>query len=410
MSKVNLKFPKGFLWGAASSAYQTEGGNSNSDWWSWEHSIVRQEELKRFGKNPKDYLSGIACDFYNRYEEDFALAEHLGHNSIRIGVEWSRIEPREGEIREDVLDHYEKMLQSARAHNLKVFLTLHHYTNPFWFSKKGGFAKKENVANFITFAQKVVLRLSEYVDFWVTINEPELYAAQGYLMGVHPPQVKSVFTAWKVINNLIYAHNTMAQYIRLNTKQPVSMAFNQTDLQPAGFLGSLAAGLSDYLINEYILKRVVKNCDYIGLNYYFHHHIGLFGVRKHSHSQHSHTDRGWGIHPEGIERVLLRLKKFNKPIYIIENGLADKTDSKRENFIKDHLYFVHSAIQKGANVKGYLYWSLTDNFEWEEGFWPRFGLIEIDRDGLLKRKVRYSALAYAKICKSNTLEYTTVNN
>jgi beta-glucosidase len=294
---------------------------------------------------------------------------------------------------------------SAKAHNLKVFLTLHHYTSPIWFSKKGGFAKKENVADFISFAQKVVVRLSEYVDFWVTINEPELYAAQGYLMGVHPPQVKSVFTAWKVINNLIYAHNTVAQFIRLNTRQPVSMAFNQTDLQPAGFLGSLAAGLSDYLINEYILKRVIKYCDYIGLNYYFHHHVGLFGVRKHSHSQHNRTDRGWGIHPEGIERVLLNLKKFGKPIYIIENGLADKTDSKRENFIKDHLYFVHSAIQKGANVKGYLYWSLTDNFEWEEGFWPRFGLIEIDRESLLKRKVRYSALAYAKICKTNTLEY-----
>lgn len=399
-----LIFPKEFLWGAANSPYQTEGNNSNADWWAWERSTRRLDYLYHKGLDPAYFQSGIACDFYNRYEEDFALAQHLNHNVTRFGVEWSRIQLKEGVFDEQVLDHYEKILQSAQFHGLKVFLTLHHYSSPVWFMKKGGFTKSENITYFLHYARHVARRLSQYVDFWVTINEPGLYAAQSYLLGVHPPQVRSFRTAWKVIKNLIRSHNLLAEYIQQHLRQPVSLAFNLSDLQPYGFLGGLAAGLADYVVNDYILRRTIKTCDYIGVNYYFHHHLGLFGLRRHSHSQHHETDRGWGIHPEGIERVLLGLKGYGKPIYILENGIADHADEKRERFIQDHLFYVHRAIQKNADVRGYLYWSLTDNFEWEEGFWPRFGLIEIDREDLLRRKVRFSALKYAEICKNNYLE------
>ncbi|MCL5666260.1 MAG: family 1 glycosylhydrolase [Patescibacteria group bacterium] len=399
-----LKFPEGFLWGAAASAYQTEGGNSHCDWWAWEHSARREDCLRKEGKDPSDYQSGIACDFWNRYDEDFALAQHLSHNAIRIGIEWSRIQPEEGVLDEAALEHYEKILQSAKYHGLKVFLTLHHYTLPVWFMKKGGFTKKENITYFLHYARNAAKRFSQYADFWVTINEPILYAAQSYWMGIHPPQVKSFHTAKQVTDNLIQSHNLLAEYIQQHLRQPVSMAFNLSDLQPSGLLGGLAAGLADYATNEYVLRRTIGRCDYIGVNYYFHHHIGLLGIRKHSHSQHYRTDRGWGIHPEGIERILLRLRKYKKPIYILENGLADNKDDKREKFIKDHLFYVHQAIGKGVDVKGYLYWSLTDNFEWEEGFWPRFGLIEIDREDLLRRKVRYSATKFAEICRNNYLE------
>lgn len=141
------------------------------------------------------------------------------------------------------------------------------------------------------------------------------------------------------------------------------------------------------------------------MNYYFHHHIGIFGKRRHSLSHHLVSDVGWGIHPEGLESVLHSLKKYNKPIYITENGIADHTDEKREKFIRDHLYYIHKAIHRGCNVRGYLHWSLIDNFEWEKGFAPRFGLIEIDRESNLQRKIRKSALAYAEICKNNYMEY-----
>lgn len=403
MTKQVLKFPKGFLWGSAFSSYQTEGGNSNADWWAWEHSPRRENLLRAAGKNPEEYRSGQATDFWNRYDEDFSLAQHLNQTAIRFGVEWSRIQPQEGVFDEKVLEHYEKMLQSAKYHGLTVFLTLHHYTSPIWFMKKGGFTKKENISYFLHYARHTARRLSQYVDFWVTVNEPVLYAAQGYYLGVHPPQVKSFRTAYRVVNNLVHAHNLLAEYIQQHLKQPVSMAFNLSDLQPSGILGGLVAGLADYVLNDYILKRTIARCDYIGVNYYFHHHVGLFGVRRHSHSQHSRNDRGWGIHPDGIERVLLALKKYYKPVYILENGVADSKDAFRDKFITDHLASVHRAISKGADVRGYLYWSLTDNFEWEEGFWPKFGLVEIDRNDLLRRKVRYSALKYAEICKNNSL-------
>lgn len=405
IQKQILKFPKDFLWGAASSAYQTEGNNINADWWVWEHSQKREMALKAKGLDLKGFFCGEACDFYNRFDEDFSLARHLNHNATRFGIEWSRIEAKEGEFNEAVLGHYEKILQSAKYHGLTVFLTIHHYTNPVWFAKIGGFGKKQNVDYFLRFAKKMVARFSQYVDFWVTINEPELYVMQSCIVGTFPPQKKNPFLALKTVNNLIKAHNDISLFISQNYPAPVSMAFNQVDLEPSGFLGEFVVRIVRYFANSYILLRTIKYCDYIGVNYYFHHHLGVLGFRKHSAHKHELTDRGWGIHPEGIEAVLMSLKKFGKPIYILENGIADAKDARREKYIKDHLYYVHKSIARGADVRGYLYWSLTDNFEWEEGHSPKFGLIEIDREALLRRKVRFSALKYAEICKSNELHY-----
>lgn len=403
--KTKLKFPEGFLWGAATSAYQVEGGNKNADWWMWEHSARRHNRLLARGRDPYEYECNHACDSYNRYEEDFMLAESLGHNAHRLGVEWSRVEPSEGVFDETELAHYEGVLRAAKFHRLQIFMTLHHFTMPLWFAKKGGFTRRENIKYFTRYAEKIAKRLGEYVDFWLTINEPEVFSTYPYLLGVFPPCRRSPWLAWKVLNNLIGAHNQAAPRLKAVSNKPVSMAFHLSDLQPAGPFGGMARSVSHYLANEYTLKRVIKNCDYIGVNYYNHHHLGIFGERRHSLSGHQVTDMGWGIHPEGIERVLLNLKKFHKPIYITENGLADAKDEKREKFVKDHLFFVHKAIGQDADVRGYLYWSLLDNFEWQHGFWPKFGLIEVDREKLFRRKVRYSALKFAEICRQNFLEY-----
>ena len=408
MGKVRLQFPKNFLWGAASSAYQTEGNNTNSDWWTWEHSVRRMDALRRAGKNPEDYFGGIADDFWNRYDEDFALAQHLYHNTTRFGLEWSRIEPTEGVFDEKALDHYEKILQSAKYHGLKIFLTLHHYSNPIWFAKKGGFLNPQSVEIFKRFTEVVAKRLGEYVDFWLTINEPEVYSSHSYYFNKYPPQHRSLWETYKVVNNLVGAHRAAYEILKLHSGKPVSIAYQMADWQPTSRLSYITHALVEYLANGYILNRTVDYCDYIGLNYYIHHHVGIFGIRKHSHTNHELTDVGWGIHPEGIKSILLKLKKHHKPIYITENGIADAKDTKREKYIKDHLSNVHEAISQGADVRGYLYWSLTDNFEWAEGYGPRFGLIEIDREDLLRRRVRHSALAYAEICKNNFMEYEIV--
>ena len=400
-----LKFPKGFLWGSATSAYQTEGNNTKSDWWAWEHSFKREQRLRAQGKDPKDFYSGIACDSYNRFDEDFALAEHLSQNAIRIGIEWSRIEPKEGIFDEKELDHYEKVLQSAKFHNLATFITLHHFTSPLWFFNQGGFANSQNIHYFVRYTKLVTERFSQYADFWLTFNEPEIYATHGYLFAKYPPQIKSLRLTYRVIRNLIKAHNIVSAFIRENIRKPVGMAYHLSDLQPFGFLGGIVTSLAHYFADDYILNHTIQQCDFIGANYYTHVHLGLFGRRKHSATNHQVTDVGWGIHPEGLERVLLELRSYKKPIYITENGLADAQDTRREKFIKDHLYYTYRAISQGADVRGYLHWSLIDNFEWAEGYGPRFGLVEIDREDFLRRKVRYSAIKYAEICKHNYLEY-----
>jgi beta-glucosidase len=404
MSKKIFKFPQGFLWGAATAAHQVEGNNTNSDWWAWEHSFKRENQLKSEGKDPKDYYSGIACDSYNRYEEDFTLAEHLGHNAHRLSIEWARIEPEEGKFDEAAEEHYEKVLQSAKSHGLTTFVTLHHYTNPKWFSDNGGFTKKDNVQFYLRFARHIAKRLNQYTDFWITFNEPEIYATHSYLLGIYPPQHTNISETYAVIKNIIKAHNLAGREMHFLSGKPVGMAYHLSDIQPTSIFSSPLTYIAHYMANEFILNRTIHYCDFIGVNYYTHKHIGVMGPRKHSHSGHETSDLGWGIHPEGMERVLMSLKKYKKPIYITENGLEDAQDTKREKFIKDHLKYIHNAIEKGVDVKGYLHWALLDNFEWEKGFGPRFGLIEIDREDLLRRKVRYSATQYAKICETNILE------
>ena len=403
--KDKLKFPPGFLWGSATSAHQIEGNNKNSDWWAWEHSYLRVHSIKRLGKNPEDFMSGLAADSWHKFEEDFSIAQELGQNAHRLSVEWAKIEPKEGEFSESALDHYEKVFQSAKFHGLKLFVTLHHYTVPLWFAKKGGFENKHNIDSFVRYGMKVAERLGEYADFWITFNEPELYSILPFLTGKYPPQKRSPWTAYKVARNLIRSHNILSQKLKLQTGKPVSIAFHISDLQPENIWSIFTTNLLHYFANEYFLKRTLAACDFIGVNYYNHHHVGFLGPRKHSHSGHEETDVGWGIHPDGIERVLLSLKKYQKPIYITENGLADAKDTKREKFIVDHLYFVHRAIEQGAEVKSYLYWSLIDNFEWTEGYDPKFGLVAIDRQDMFRRRVRHSALKFAEICKNNYLEH-----
>ncbi len=399
-----FKFPEGFLWGGAISSHQTEGKNTNNDWWAFEHSQKREQRLLKEGKDPAEYYSGQACDFYNRYDEDFGLAQQLNHNAIRFGVEWARIEPFEGEFDEQVIEHYKKMLEAAKARNLKIFLTLHHYTIPAWFAKKGGFAKKQNVDDFLRYTTVVAQRLGKYVDFWLTINEPNVYSIFSYILGSYPPNHRSLPEARRVAHNIIRAHNRASVELKSLTGKPVSMAFQLSDIQPKSIFSRPIMGVINYFINDYFLNGCVGHCDFIGVNYYFHHHVGWLGERKMSKSEHEKSDLDWGIHPEGLERVLMRLhQKYHKPMYITENGIADAADAKREKFIKNHLLHTYHAIERGADVRGYLYWALIDNFEWLYGFGPRFGLVEIDYQDGLKRRVRDSAMKFAEICKTNSL-------
>lgn len=400
-----LEFPDNFLWGTSTSAYQVEGGNVN-DWSVWEKSKARIDYLKKNNLNPKDYISGQACDSYNRYEEDFDLAKSLNNNAVRFGIEWSRIEPEKDTCNVTVINHYRDVLSAAKKRGLKTFVTLWHWTNPVWFAKEGGWAGKEALTYFNKYVELVIKELGADIDYWITLNEPTVHVANGYLNGKFPPNKRNIFLADRVIRKLARAHNEAYDLIHnYFPNAQVSITKLRNYIEPAHKwlpIEVAYANMFNYFANKLFFKKIKNNFDYVGLDYYFHDRIVWYPpFIKNKNKQ--VTDMGWEIYPEGIYHVLKYLSRFNKPILITENGVADESGGVRSQFIKDHLYYVHKAIKEGIDVRGYFYWSLLDNFEWAHGYGPKFGLFKVDRK-TFARTARPSAEVYRKICKENAVE------
>ena len=392
---MNIKFPKNFLWGSALSAYQSEGNNVNSDWWEWEKRVGREN-------------SGMASRHYEMYEEDYDLAKKLNHNAHRLSIEWSRIEPEEGKFCEKELEHYVKVILSLKARNIEPMVTLHHFTNPIWFNKLGGWQKKASIDYFLRYCDFVVRHLAKHVHFWITINEPTIYISHAYLFGAWPPQAKSYIKS-KIVENILFQAHLLCYrlihniYKELNlTKPSVSIAqYTQSYVpSPCNLKNRLIAYLMDKRLNFWFLDKMMqhKAIDFVGLNYYTRQKIGKndpHPVKKNS--------LGWDIYPEGLYELLLKVGKYRLPVIITENGICTTDDDLRWEYIKSHLTSVRRAMEKGVNVMGYLYWSLIDNFEWDKGFSPRFGLINIDYK-TYKRTIKESAVKFGQVCKTGQLD------
>jgi beta-glucosidase len=380
-----------FLWGAATSAHQVEGHAIHNDWWEWEK---RTAGIERSGK---------AADHYNRFREDFALAQQLRHNAHRFSIEWSRIEPAQGKFHRGATDHYRQVLMDLRERNMKTFVTLHHFTNPLWLARRGGWTHKETPELFKRYTHYIVQHLGDLVDFWITINEPMVYATQSYWEKRWPPQERSIRKMWKVIRRMARAHRLAYRTIHQTYPDArVGIAKHLVAYLPER-IGQIddqvVARAEDWWFNHYFFSLIGNAQDFIGVNYYFARkkrvHVFPPTISNLPWGGPT-TDMGWPIAPHGLTHVLLHMKRYGKPIYITENGLADADDSRRANFIRDHLRAVEKAQAAGADVRGYLHWSLLDNFEWSEGFAPRFGLVEVDYK-TLKRSIRPSAYVYKAI-------------
>ncbi|PIX30021.1 hypothetical protein COZ63_01910, partial [Candidatus Berkelbacteria bacterium CG_4_8_14_3_um_filter_42_13] len=271
-----------------------------------------------------------------------------------------------------------------------------------WLRDKGGLESRKFSEYFAQYAEKLAKEYKDLVKFWITINEPEVLTSSSYLQGVWPPQKKNIFLAIKVYKNLVQAHKLA--YDKIKKIAPGSQAgiaknnayYQAANRNPINIILKRAA---DHYLNFWFLDQIKNHQDFIGLNHYFHNRIN-WGFNKNQGIKIS--DYGWSLSPQAIYHVLSDLKKYHKPIYITENGLADAKDKYRAWFIEETLKNVWQAIKGGADVRGYLHWSLMDNFEWAAGFWPRFGLIEIDYQ-TLERKIRPSALVYKKIIESNSI-------
>jgi beta-glucosidase len=411
-----LKFPKDFLWGVSTSAYQIEGGIHN-DWSEWERSKLRitrlqrklasgQESLELRNCQPEDFICGQACDSYNRYEEDLDLVKNLGCGAFRMGIEWARVEPAEGQFNMEEIEHYRRVLAAAKKRNLKIVLTLWHWTNPVWLVNKGGWANKKIIDYFIRYTELIVKELGEYVDFWIVLNEPMVPLTNGYLTGKFPPSKKfNIFCAVKMFKNLVRAYKKSYDIIHSffpNTQ--VSVTQLVSCFLPARkwcLVETFFAMIAKYFSNYLFLDRIKEKFDFIGFDYYFYHRVVWYPPFKKNLNKKT-TDMGWEIYPAGIYDVLKDLAKYNKPIYVMENGLADADDQERADFIINHLKYVHQAIRNGIDVRGYFYWSLLDNFEWAAGWAPKFGLYEVDRK-TFKRTPRPSVEVYRDICKNNRI-------
>ena len=402
-------FPQGFLWGTSSAAHQVEGGNRNNDWWEWEQTP---------GHIANGDTSAVACDHYHRYREDFALLRDLNQNAHRLSIEWSRIEPSEGVFDTNEISHYRDVLSDLRERGITPMVTLHHFTNPSWFARKGGWAARDSHQAFLPFVDRVVDALGDLVGMWCTLNEPGIYAANGWITGEFPPGHKGdLYGQYRVTRGMHVAHEHAYRAIkRRRPDTPVGLSHHKFLFLPATrrrrdvAAAALTQGFTDrWPTGVGRPSRIVEaTSDFIGIAHYWGqmaqlspHAADLF-VRRFNPPGDPVTEMGFVSRPAWMRDVLNSLKRYGKPVYITENGIATTDDSWRERYLREILDSVQAAIQDGVDVRGYFHWTNTDNFEWARGYTAHFGLIAVDRK-TLERTVKPSGRLYAAIAAANAL-------
>jgi beta-glucosidase len=412
--KSQLSFPKRFLWGAATSAHQVEGDTHNQ-WTVWELENAKSKAaqakfqwgdlpnwplIEKEATDPNNYISGKGTAHYKLYHQDFDALQKLNMNALRFGLEWSRIEPNEGAWSVEAITYYKNYIKELRKRGIEPIVTLFHFTLPVWFVEKGGFEKRSNVQYFTRFAEKILRELGADVSYVITLNEPELYAYEGYYQGDWPPNlIGKRWKFWRVLNNLARAHNQTADMIHgLSRRYKVSIAKNSVFFYAGddAWLSRRTADFFQYFQDDYFLKKIVKRSDFLGVNFYFSNRV--YGYRVHNPDERI-SDLGWDLSPDHIQFALERLhEKYKKPIIITENGLADQEDVNRKWWLTKTLIGMQNALNNGVKLEGYLHWSLLDNFEWDKGYWPKFGLIEVNYE-TFERKMRPSAEWFGKVIK-----------
>jgi beta-glucosidase len=390
-------FPEGFLFGSSTAAHQVEGGNVNNDWWAWEHTAG----------TPAVEPSLDAIDHYHRYAEDFALLAELGQNAHRLSLEWSRIEPEPGEFSRAALGHYRRVLGSLAEQGLEAFVTLHHFTNPRWFVERGGWAARDAVERFERYAEVVGRELGDLMPWACTINEPQIYARGGYLWGDRPPGLTNP-TLWKrVTRAFIAAHAAGVRALAAGAGAPkTGICLQLPDLEPArpgdpdceAFVAE-----QRYEMREIYVEDLPG--DYVGVQYYTRERLdpALPGLGAPPPEAATLTQMGWELNPDGLNRAIRLAARSGLPIVITENGIATADDRERVAYMRDHLSVVADALRDGVDIRGFMYWSSFDNFEWNEGYAPQFGMVAIDRSDDLRRIPLPSARVYGELARTRSL-------
>ncbi len=409
----NNAFPKNFFWGASTASHQVEGGTINQ-WSEWELANAKEfahlahtklswlnnwDEVKPFAENPENYISGRGVDHFRRYQEDFDIVKSLNMNAFRFGVEWSRLEPEEGVWDKEAIAHYKTYIKELRKRGIEPFLNIWHWTVPTWFANKGGFKRRSNLVYFERFVQMIADELCDDLMYIITLNEPNVYASFSYVTGDWPPEEKSWHSALRVYVNLVSAHKRAYKILKKRKRSlQIGVAAQLANIQakrPHSSIDELSTKWMRYIWNWWFLRRIRNQQDFIGFNYYFTDYYSGFGKRENP--KLPVNDLGWYMEPEGLYPLLIRIwARYKKPIFVTENGVADSNDEYRRWWIEETIVAMERAISEGVDLRGYLHWSLLDNFEWKYGWWPKFGLVHIDREHGMKRTIRPSAKWFAE--------------
>jgi beta-glucosidase len=406
-----LQFPDGFIWGTAAAAHQAEGGNWNNDWWAWEHDP----------RSPCVEPSGDAIDHYNRFDADFALLASYGHAAHRFSIEWSRIEPEEGEFSTVALDHYAHVLDSLHAHGLQPFMTLHHFSSPRWVAADGGWANPAIVDRFRRYTDVVARRLGDRVPYVCTINEPQIVALMGYQLNVFPPGAGDKSLFWPVTRNFVAAHQTALETFKARVPDAkVGITLAVTDFQAAD---DDAVTLRDRIhhrmvqtyydairdgwvrgpgVEEEIPGLSPKTNDFVGVQFYSRSVISKDGAVAPDEGAET-TQMGYEVVPDSFVTVLENAADAGVPVFVTENGIGTSDDKQRVRYIATHLASVKRAIDASVDLRGYIYWCAIDNFERALGYRPTFGLIACDRT-TFERIPKPSADYFGEICRSNAVD------
>jgi beta-glucosidase len=404
------------LWGTAVSHYQVEGGDP-CDWTEWEREGRTRGEP-----------CGAASGSWERYELDAGLAASAGANAFRFSVSWSRVEPAQGRYDDAALDRYGRLVDKLNAIGLEPIVTLFHYTHPLWFHDKTPWTSTASVERFAAFSRHVIEALGDRVRVYVPLNEPLVFALAGYFDGQIPPGVSDGRSLARVIDHLLAAHCASAAAIReLQPLAAIGIAHNMMAFAPArrwnvidrmletlahrsyncSMVDAFATGRWDFPLPPRTRVRgrrddLPGSIDFFGVNFYSRLHLRCPGTERmvgdfayRDGTGLGLTDNGWEIVPDALEPLLIEASRAGVPVMITENGLADASDRARAAFIDSHLAAIARVEARGVPICGYLHWSLLDNYEWLDGFGPKFGLYEVDR-ATFERRARPSVEAFRR--------------
>lgn len=449
MADKIVQFPDKFMWGAATAAYQIEGGYAENG----KGDSIWDRFCRIPGKVRDGNTGDVACDHYHRYRDDVKLMKTIGLNAYRFSVAWSRIFPEgKGQVNQGGLDFYNRLVDELLNAGIEPFVTLYHWDLPQALQEEGGWANRDIIGYFGDYAAEVSKKLGDRVHHWITHNEPWVVSFLGHYSGVHAPGIKDLATALKVSHHLLLSHGEAVPILRENgdEKTRVGITLNLSPVHPASeseedrkvaqrfdahlnrwFLDPIYKGFypEDMMafygdkvpkIHAQDLDRISTKIDFLGVNYYFRTVVKadpkevLLGTGLIKPTDAESTEMGWEVYPAGIYEILRRVHdEYNvSTIYITENGaaLADEADKngqvndrRRIKYLKDHFLQTHRAIEDGVRLSGYFVWSLLDNFEWAYGFSKRFGLIYVDYP-TQKRIIKASGLWYKKVIEKNGIE------